>query len=117
MYFEVFIPNEGGVAAGQKGLKAMSFLKRLFGGGSPGGEEVQPSGKEIEHKGFLIRATPFKAEGQFQTAGVVSREIDGVVKEHKFIRADRFASLDDAADLALRKGQQLVDEQGERLFG
>jgi hypothetical protein len=39
------------------------------------------------------------------------------VKEHKFIRADRFASVDDAADIALRKGQQLVDEQGERIFG
>jgi hypothetical protein len=45
------------------------------------------------------------------------KEMDGVVKEHKFIRADRFASIDDAADTALRKGRQLVDEQGEHIFG
>jgi hypothetical protein len=102
-----------------KGTKVMSFLKKLFGGGSANAEEeAQPvAGKEIEHKGFTIRATPFKAEGQFQCCGVVVKEIDGVVKEHRFIRADRFVSVDDAADIALRKGQQLVDEQGERIFG
>jgi hypothetical protein len=97
----------------------MSFLKKLFGGDSTdaGGEAQPAGGKEIEHKGFTIRATPFKAEGQFQCCGVVVKEIDGVVKEHKFIRADRFASIDDAADTALRKGRQLVDEQGEHIFG
>ncbi|TAN00771.1 MAG: hypothetical protein EPN45_13885 [Rhizobiaceae bacterium] len=96
----------------------MSFLKKLFGGGGAPGESPAEAvdGQEIEHKGFTIRATPFKAEGQFQTAGTITREIDGEVKEHKFIRADRFASLDDAMSLSLRKGQQLVDEQGERLF-
>jgi hypothetical protein len=96
----------------------MSFLKKLFGGGSAdaGGEAQPVAGKEIEHKGFTIRATPFKAEGQFQCCGIVVKEVDGVVKEHKFIRADRFASIDDAADVALRKGQQLVDEQGEQIF-
>jgi len=95
----------------------MSFLKRLFSGG---GEKPEPSAavaKEIEHKGFLIRATPYKAEGgQYQTCGVVSKEIGGAVKEHRFIRADRFAALDDAVDISLKKGQQLVDEQGERMF-
>jgi hypothetical protein len=97
----------------------MSFLKKFFGGGSTdtGGEAQPVAGKEIEHKGFTIRATPFKAEGQYQCCVLVIKEIDGVVKEHKFIRADRFASIDDAADIALRKGQQLVDEQGERIFG
>jgi hypothetical protein len=47
---------------------------------------------------------------------VVSKEIGGVMKEHRFIRADRFASLDDAVEVSLKKGQQLVDEQGERIF-
>jgi len=97
----------------------MSFLKRLFGGG--GGEAGEPkaaaAAKQVEHKGFLISATPYKAEGQYQTCGVVSKEVDGVVKEHKFIRADRFAGLDDAVDISIKKGMQLVDEQGERMFG
>ncbi len=94
----------------------MSFLKRLFGGGEgKGGSEAAVAG-EAEHRGFLIRATPFKEGGQFQTCGVVSKEIDGVVKEHRFIRADRFAALEDAVNVALSKGRQLVDEQGDRLF-
>jgi len=96
----------------------MSFLKRLFGGG---GENAGPAReaavKEIEHNGFRIRATPFKEEGQFQTCGIISKEIGGVVKEHRFIRADRFASLDDAIDVSFRKGKQMIDEQGDRIFG
>ncbi|HEY6632768.1 MAG TPA: HlyU family transcriptional regulator [Rhizobiaceae bacterium] len=97
----------------------MSFLKRLFGGGGSS-EEAAGGGKparQIEHKGFTVAATPYKNDGQYQTCGVVSKEIDGVVKEHRFVRADRFASLDDAVDVSLRKGQQIVDEQGERIFG
>jgi hypothetical protein len=97
----------------------MSFLKKLFGGGGGGSEsaaETKPL-KQIEHKGFTIRATPFKAEGQFQTCGVISKQVGGVDKEHRFIRADRFASIDDAVDVAIRKGQQMIDEQGERMFG
>ena len=39
------------------------------------------------------------------------------VKEHRFVRADRFAGLDDAVEVSLRKGQQIVDEQGEKIFG
>jgi hypothetical protein len=50
-------------------------------------------------------------------SGVVSKEVDGVLKEHRFIRADRFAGLDDAVDISIKKGMQLVDEQGERMFG
>ncbi|TPI64415.1 hypothetical protein FJ417_01925 [Mesorhizobium sp. B3-1-7] len=97
----------------------MSFLKKLFGGS---GSEATETGtakpaKQVEHKGFLISATPYKAEGQYQTCGVVSKEVDGVMKEHRFIRADRFAGLDDAVDISIKKGIQLVDEQGERMFG
>jgi len=96
----------------------MSFLKRLFGGGgSEAGQAAPVAGKEIEHNGFRIQATPFKEGGQFQTCGVVSKEIDGVVKEHRFIRADRFASLDDAIDVAFKKGKQLIEEQGDKIFG
>ncbi|MBZ9872968.1 hypothetical protein LB542_19150 [Mesorhizobium sp. BR1-1-9] len=97
----------------------MSFLKRLFGGG--GDEAAEPKSaapaKQVEHKGFTISATPYKADGQYQTCGVVSKDVDGVLKEHRFIRADRFAGLDDAVDISIKKGIQLVDEQGERIFG
>jgi len=97
----------------------MSFLKRLFGGSSADGEAggEKQVGNSLDYEGFTIRATPYKADGQFQTCGVISKEIGGVVKEHRFVRADRFASQSDAADMALKKGQQIVKEQGERMFG
>lgn len=95
----------------------MSFFKKLFGGGGSESAPAKPAG-EAEHKGFTILATPFKAEGgQYQTCGVISKEIDGAVKEYKFIRADRFASLEDVVSITLNKGRQIIDEQGERLFG
>jgi hypothetical protein len=95
----------------------MSFLKRLFGmgGGGDAAGSTAPV-REVEHKGFVIRATPFKEGGQFQTCGTVSKEIGGEMKEHRFIRADRFPSVEGAADHAIFKGKQIVDEQGERVF-
>src|SRR5262249_24797825 len=97
----------------------MSFLKSLFGiGGSKGeaGSGPAAAAKETEHKGFIIRATPYKEGGQFQTAGMIVKEIGGELKEYKFVRADRFWTLEEAADLSLSKGRQIIDEQGERTF-
>jgi hypothetical protein len=93
----------------------MSFFKKLFGGG--GSEGAAPgAGKSVEHNGFTIRAEPFKAEGQYQTAGVIEKEIGGERKEHKFIRAERHASFDAAVDFSLLKGRQIVDQQGDMIF-
>ncbi len=96
----------------------MSFWSRLFGGGSAEPEGPAKAAKTIEYKGFSIAATPYKADGgQYQTCGVVSKDVDGTMKEHRFIRADRFAGLDDAVEVSLSKGRQLVDQLGDRVFG
>lgn len=92
----------------------MSFLKKLFGGGAV---KEEPAVEAIEYNGFLIRPAPFVEEGQHQTCGIISKMIDGETKEHRFIRADRFASRDDAINVTMRKARQLIDEQGERIFG
>jgi hypothetical protein len=93
----------------------MSFLSALFGKLAPAQPEKLP--EPVEYKGFIIRAAPFKADGQYQTAGTIAREIGGVRKEHSFIRADAFASFDDAVTFTLAKARQMIDLQGERLFG
>ncbi len=97
----------------------MSFLKKLFGigGGGEGGGAEPPAEEAQDYKGFTIRATPFKADGQYQTCAVITRDVAGVTKEHRLIRADRFAALDAAVDVSLRKARQMIDEQGDRLFG
>lgn len=94
----------------------MSFLKKLFGGGSSGESGPPRPTKQVEHNGYVIAATPYKEGGQWQTCGTVSKTVDGVVKEHRFIRADRFADEEGAADHAIMKGQQIVDQMGDRIF-
>jgi hypothetical protein len=88
----------------------MAFWSKWFGGGSESGPAKAV--KSLEHKGFLIEAMPYKDGGQWQLAGRISK--DG--KEHKFVRADKFSSAEEAADIALSKGQLIVDQSGERIF-
>lgn len=95
----------------------MSFLKSLFGWGKPRDSDTAAAAKEVEHKGYLIAARPFLENGQYQLAGSVSRSSGEGRQEHAFIRADRFASKEAAIEAAIAKGRQLIDEQGERLFG
>lgn len=96
----------------------MSFIKRLFGGksGSDAPGEPREAGR-LEHKDFLIVATPYSEGGQYQVCGVISKMIDGELKEYRFVRADRCPGIEDAASIALNKGRQIVDEQGEHIFG
>jgi hypothetical protein len=94
----------------------MSFLKRLFGGGGGGESAPEPAGEAVEYKGYRIRAAPYRVEGQFQTAGVIERDFPDGTKEHRFVRAERHASKDEAASFALTKGRQIIDERGDKLF-
>lgn len=93
----------------------MSFLKSLF-GGRTAAPAPAPRGEPVAYKGYVIRAEPFQNNGQYQTAGVIEKEVDGVRKEHRFIRADSHASLDDATSFSLSKARQIVDLQGDRMF-
>ena len=93
----------------------MSFWKSLFGGGG-GSQEAAPAAGE-EYKGFKITPTPMSVGSEYQLAGEISMEVDGELKVHKFVRADRMSSRDDAVSFALAKGRQIVDEQGKGMFG
>lgn len=101
----------------------MSLFSRLFGSKptTPAGAAAPaPEGKvtaEIEYGGYTIRAVPFRENGQFQTAGVIEGVVDGVVKTHRFVRADRGTDLDEITELTLSKGRLIVDQQGAGLFG
>ena len=92
----------------------MSFLKKLFGGGS--GSKT-PSEDDIDtYQGFTILADPMPEGGQFRLAGTITKEIEGEVKSHRLVRADLLSSREEAVQFTLRKARQVIDEQGERLF-
>ena len=91
------------------------FFKRLFSGGGSNdnaGEAAEP----VTYKGYIIRAKPKKGDSHFNIAGSIVREDDPDGEAHKFIRADTYATVEDAAAWSVRKAQQIIDEQGDRLI-
>lgn len=89
------------------------MLKKLFGGS---GEAPVQSSDPMEHEGFSVVATPRQVSGGWSTEGTISREVDGELKESRFIRADTCMSRDDAVRMAFSKARKIIDEQGDRMF-
>ncbi len=98
----------------------MSFWKKIFGGGSDdaAGKSIEPAvvGEE-SYKGFTIKAITMPAGSEFQLAGLIEKTIGGELRSYKFVRADRFSSREDVVSFSLAKGRQIIDEQGEGVFG
>ena len=90
----------------------MAFWSKWFSSAPAGESSDNKSIKNVEYKGYLIEASPYKDGGQWQLAGRISK--DG--KEHKFVRADKFSDKNEAADIAISKGQLIVDQSGDRMF-
>ena len=95
----------------------MSFFKKLFGGGSV---QAEPAGDKVlgeeSYKGFLIKAVEMRVGSELQLAGTIEKEVSGELKTYRFVRADRMSSKDDLVPMALSKGRQIIDEQGELIF-
>lgn len=95
----------------------MSFWSKLFGGGDSNGESAaSAAGPSEEYKGFTISAVTMAAGSEYQLAGRIEKDVGGDVRRYDFVRADRFSSKDDAVAMAISKGRQIIDEQGEQMF-
>jgi hypothetical protein len=88
----------------------MAFWSKWF--SSSEGAAETGAVKTLEYKGYVIDAIPYKDGGQWQLAGRISKE----GREHKFVRADKFTSKEEAADIAISKGQLIIDQSGDQLF-
>ncbi len=84
---------------------------RLFGGGA-----AAPAAEPVDYNGYRIRPAPYPSKGQYQTCGVIEKEVGGERKEHRFVRAETHPSLQAAVAFSIAKAKQLIDEQGDRLF-
>lgn len=92
-----------------------SIFRNLMGSGD--GQAAGPArGPAVEHEGYKIHPASRREGSQWLTVGVISKELAGEVKEHTFIRADMYASKEDADACAIRKARQIIKEQGDRLF-
>ena len=85
----------------------MSWFSKLFGGGTP------PAAEPVAYEGFAITPDPESANGQWRIAATIEK--DG--RSHRMIRADTMASREQCADASVAKAKQMIDEQGDRLFG
>ncbi len=90
----------------------MSLLKKLFGGSTSA-----PEAKTETYEGCTILPASQKESGGYRLGATIQKEIDGETKSHTLIRADTLQSLDEANEAAVRKAKQVIDEQGDRLFG
>jgi hypothetical protein len=89
-----------------------ALWSRLVGGAAGAADE-----EAIEYNGYRIRPAPYSRMGQYQTCGVVTKEIGGEIKEHRFIRAELHPSREAAIAFSIAKARQIIDEHGDRLFG
>jgi hypothetical protein len=90
-------------------------LRRLFGGGGEAGPTAA-AGEPVDYQGYRITPAPQRQGSGWNTAGVIAKNFDDGLKEHRFVRVDTHASKDDAIAFSITKAQQIIDEQGDRLF-
>ncbi|WP_371154745.1 HlyU family transcriptional regulator [Jannaschia sp. 2305UL9-9] len=84
------------------------FLSRLFGGKTP-----PPAPVAEEYKGFTITPRPIQAGGEYRVGATIEK--DG--RLHEMIRADTLRDQDACAEASVLKAKQVIDQQGDRLFG
>ena len=94
-----------------------SVLKAAWAKLAGGGEAAEPEAPPVDYNGFRIRPNPFRNGGQYQTAGVIEKYGPEGVREHRFIRADTHPSREVAIEFTVTKAKQIIDLQGERMFG
>lgn len=93
----------------------MSFINKFLAIFGSNGNRRQTE-MVVEYQGFYIQPTPNNANGGWSTEALISKEIDGEIKTHHFIRADTNASKQGAIELILAKTRIIIDQSGEQLF-
>jgi hypothetical protein len=84
--------------------------------GKRGDAPEAPSAATVEYKGYRIKPAPYRTNGQYQTAGTIEKDTAEGLKEHRFVRADTHATLEDAIDFAVSKAKQIIDSQADGIF-
>ena len=86
----------------------MSLFSKLFGGGG-----TAPEPESETYEGYKITPNPAREGSRFRIGATIEKGD----KIHHLIRADMLETLEDANAASIRKAKQMIDEQGERLFG
>ena len=90
----------------------MSLLSRLFGGGGAGPEPASET-----YEGFKITPKPERVGSRYRIGALIEKDVGGETKTHHLIRADILDDIEGANVASIGKARQMIDEQGDRLFG
>ncbi len=93
----------------------LNFLSKLFSGNG----DKQPAKPDIaatEYDGFTIQPCPQKDSAGWSTEAIITKQVDGEVKSHRFIRADKSGDQDGAVTLILNKSRMTIDQLGNNIF-
>jgi len=93
-----------------------NLFKSIFGSNSGAAAAKSTAAEPLEYNGFSIVAEPINDGGQYRTAGRISKEIAGELKETRFIRADNNGDYQSAVDHSVYKAKQIIDEQGDAIL-
>ncbi len=93
----------------------MSWLSKLFGGGAS--DTAAPQSASEVYKEFRIVPQPIRESGGHRIAARIEKQIGGETRAHELVRADVISDYDQAVEASLAKARQIIDEQGDRLFG
>ena len=93
----------------------MPIFSRLF-GRRPAPEAAPASSRSEHYQGYVIHAEPVREGSQWRISARIEKEVGGVLKSYRLIRADLLGDADTAAAESLRKARRLIDEQGDGIF-
>jgi len=92
----------------------VGLFSKLFGSSNVSSDREQV--KPVEYEGFFIYQEAQTESGQYRIAGRITKEINGELCEHKFIRSDVVSSRQDADDLMLSKAKLFIDQMRDDIF-
>ena len=93
-------------------MSLFSSIKSIFSAGERAPEEPELMPSE-EYNGYTITPAPVEEGGAFRINGIISKG----EQSHLFIRADILPSAESCAQEMVRKAKQMIDQQGDGLFG
>ncbi len=91
----------------------MALFKKLFKGQRAAPAPAQPE----TYNDYKIFPEPAKEPGGFRIGARIEKQIAGETRSHLMIRADTYGAKDTAVEASLAKARQLIDQQGDRIFG
>ena len=95
-----------------------NLFSRIIGAltGNPAEATPPQRGEAVPYEGLTIHAAPVREENQWRMSGVIVQQGNDGDLERTFTRADTFSTREEAESSSIRKGKQIIDEQGANLF-